>query len=51
MERREGNGGERGETYLAFELYFLFVVVRGVPFRQAGFASAVLVSGALRIGA
>ncbi len=34
-----GRGGRERERYLAFELYFLFVVVRCVPFCQAGFTS------------
>jgi len=33
--------GEMEGTYFAFELDLLFVVVRGVPFCQAGFTSGV----------
>lgn len=37
-ERARERGGNK---YLAFELYFLFVVVRRVPFCEAGFTSVI----------
>ena len=38
----EGRVREERGTDFAFELYFLFVVVGGVPFREAGFPSGCL---------
>jgi hypothetical protein len=36
------DGKGAGEPYLAFKLYLLFIVVRRIPFRQAGFASVLI---------